>query len=74
MAVQQGVMAACAELITTLSPSSLVSTNEHLLQELAQARAQHQVEVEQLHWSYKELKKTLALFPATGTSLNSCRS
>ncbi|XP_049624988.1 centrosomal protein of 72 kDa [Suncus etruscus] len=56
------------------SHSSLVSTNEHLLQELAQARAQHQAEVEQLHWSYKELKKTLALFPATGASLNSCRS
>ncbi|KAB1281279.1 Centrosomal protein of 72 kDa [Camelus dromedarius] len=43
---------------------SLVSTNERLLQELGQVRAQHRVEVEQLHWSYKELKKTLALFPA----------
>ena len=28
-------------------------------------RAQHQAEVEQLHWSYKELKKTLALFPGS---------
>lgn len=28
-------------------------------------RAQHQAEVEQLHWSYKELKKTLALFPSS---------
>nr|XP_010968685.1 PREDICTED: centrosomal protein of 72 kDa [Camelus bactrianus] len=46
------------------SHRSLVSTNERLLQELGQVRAQHQVEVEQLHWSYKELKKTLALFPA----------
>ncbi|VCX40045.1 unnamed protein product [Gulo gulo] len=45
------------------SHSSLVSTNEHLLQELSQVRAQHEVEVEQLHWSYQELKKTLALFP-----------
>ncbi|XP_055991066.1 centrosomal protein of 72 kDa [Sorex fumeus] len=64
------------ELIQMLqeSHSSLVSTNEHLLQELAQARAQHQAEVEQLHWSYKELKKTLALFPATGTPLSSCPS
>lgn len=41
--------------------SSLVSTNEHLLRELGQARAQHRAEVEQLHWSYKELKKTMAL-------------
>ncbi|KAB1281282.1 Centrosomal protein of 72 kDa [Camelus dromedarius] len=46
------------------SHRSLVSTNERLLQELGQVRAQHRVEVEQLHWSYKELKKTLALFPA----------
>ncbi|XP_057566033.1 centrosomal protein of 72 kDa isoform X3 [Hippopotamus amphibius kiboko] len=45
------------------SHRSLVSTNERLLQELGQVRAQHQAEVEQLHWSYKELKKTLALFP-----------
>ncbi|XP_047586703.1 centrosomal protein of 72 kDa isoform X3 [Lutra lutra] len=45
------------------SHSSLVSTNEHLLQELSRVRAQHEVEVEQLHWSYQELKKTLALFP-----------
>ncbi|XP_024906266.1 centrosomal protein of 72 kDa isoform X5 [Pteropus alecto] len=43
------------------SHSSLVSTNEHLLRELGQARAQHRAEVEQLHWSYKELKKTMAL-------------
>lgn len=48
---------------TVLSSSSLVGTNEHLLQELSQLRAQHKTEVEQLHWSYKELKKTLGLFP-----------
>nr|XP_020752389.1 centrosomal protein of 72 kDa isoform X3 [Odocoileus virginianus texanus] len=47
------------------SHSSLVSTNARLLQELDQVRAQHQAEVEQLHWSYKELKKTLALFPSS---------
>ncbi|XP_040118156.1 centrosomal protein of 72 kDa isoform X2 [Oryx dammah] len=47
------------------SHSSLVSTNERLLQELGQARAQHQAEVEQLHWSYKELKKTLARAPGS---------
>ncbi|XP_029796981.1 centrosomal protein of 72 kDa [Suricata suricatta] len=45
------------------SHSSLVGTNEHLLQELSQVRAQHKAEVEQLHWSYQELKKTLGLFP-----------
>ncbi|KAL0628965.1 Centrosomal protein of 72 kDa, partial [Plecturocebus cupreus] len=44
------------------SHSSLVNTNERLLQELSQVRAQHTAEVEQLHWSYKELKKTMALF------------
>ncbi|XP_058564922.1 centrosomal protein of 72 kDa isoform X2 [Neofelis nebulosa] len=48
------------------SHSSLVGTNEHLLQELSRARAQHKAEVEQLHWSYKELKKTLGLFPRGG--------
>uniref|UniRef100_A0A8D0WEK1 Centrosomal protein of 72 kDa n=2 Tax=Sus scrofa TaxID=9823 RepID=A0A8D0WEK1_PIG len=45
------------------SHRSLVSTNERLLQELGQARAQHQAEVEQLHWSYRELKKTMGLCP-----------
>ncbi|GAB5567411.1 centrosomal protein of 72 kDa isoform X2 [Prionailurus iriomotensis] len=48
------------------SHSSLVGTNEHLLQELSQARARHKAEVEQLHWSYKELKKTLGPFPRGG--------
>ncbi|XP_004411679.1 PREDICTED: centrosomal protein of 72 kDa [Odobenus rosmarus divergens] len=54
------------------SHSSLVSTNEHLLQELNQVRAQHKAEVEQLHWSYKELKKTLALSPHSSASLGGC--
>ncbi|XP_006745223.1 centrosomal protein of 72 kDa-like [Leptonychotes weddellii] len=54
------------------SHSSLVSTNEHLLQELSQVRAQHKAEVEQLNWSYKELKKTLALFPHSSASLSGC--
>lgn len=52
--------------------SSLVSTNEHLLQELGQVRAQHRAEVEQLHWSYKELKKTMALFPGSSPHLSGC--
>lgn len=55
-----------------LSSSSLVSTNEHLLQELSQVRAQHKAEVEQLHWSYKELKKTMALFPHGSAGLGGC--
>nr|XP_008522426.1 PREDICTED: centrosomal protein of 72 kDa isoform X4 [Equus przewalskii] len=54
------------------SHSSLVSTNEHLLQELHQARAQHKAEVEQLHWSYRELKKTMALFAHGSISLGGC--
>ncbi|XP_070102252.1 centrosomal protein of 72 kDa isoform X7 [Equus caballus] len=54
------------------SHSSLVSTNEHLLQELHQARAQHKAEVEQLHWSYRELKKTMALFAHGSVSLGGC--
>uniref|UniRef100_A0A452RT63 Centrosomal protein of 72 kDa n=1 Tax=Ursus americanus TaxID=9643 RepID=A0A452RT63_URSAM len=54
------------------SHSSLVSTNEHLLQELSQVRAQHKAEVEQLHWSYKELKKTMALFPHGSAGLGGC--
>ena len=48
------------------SSSSLVSTREHLLQELSQVRAQHKAQVEQLHWSYKELKKMLGLFLCGG--------
>lgn len=49
-------------------PSSLVSTNEHLLQELGQARVQHRAEAEQLHWSYRKLRKTMALFPRSRDS------
>lgn len=45
------------------SHSSLVSTNEHLLQELGRARALHEAEVQQLHWSYQALKRTLGLSP-----------
>ncbi|XP_007472184.1 PREDICTED: LOW QUALITY PROTEIN: centrosomal protein 72kDa [Lipotes vexillifer] len=46
------------------SRRSLVSTNEHLLQELGRVQAQHQAEVEPLHWSHRELKKTAALCPS----------
>ncbi|XP_024103236.2 centrosomal protein of 72 kDa isoform X1 [Pongo abelii] len=56
------------------SHSSLVSTNEHLLRELSQVRAQHRAEVEQMHWSYQELKKTMALFPHSSTSQGGCQA
>ncbi|XP_006008534.1 centrosomal protein of 72 kDa [Latimeria chalumnae] len=42
---------------------TLVSTNEHLLQELEEARSRHKTEVEQLHWSYNQLKKTIEIVP-----------
>ncbi|XP_073933887.1 centrosomal protein of 72 kDa isoform X3 [Castor canadensis] len=56
------------------SHSSLVNTNEHLLQELGHVRAQHRAEVEQMHWSFQELKKTAALFPPRSTSLSGRQS
>ncbi|XP_028673537.2 centrosomal protein of 72 kDa [Erpetoichthys calabaricus] len=53
------------ELTSMLQEShrTLVSTNEHLLAELEATRSRHKSEVEQLHWSYNELKKTLDVFP-----------
>lgn len=56
------------------SSSSLVSTNEHLLQELSRARAQHRAEVEQMHWSFQELKKTTALTPHHSSRLGGRQS
>ena len=44
-------------------PRSLVSTNDHLLQELDEARQRHQHEVHQMHWSYDNLKKTIDWLP-----------
>lgn len=57
-----------------LSSSSLVSTNEHLLQELSRTRAQHRAEVEQMHWSFQEFKKTTALFPRHSSHLGGRQS
>ncbi|XP_023561190.1 centrosomal protein of 72 kDa isoform X2 [Octodon degus] len=54
------------------SHSFLVNTNEHLLQELSRERAQHRAEVEQMRWSFQELKKTAALFPPRSDSLGDC--
>ncbi|XP_022095424.1 centrosomal protein of 72 kDa-like isoform X1 [Acanthaster planci] len=53
------------ELATMLQEShkSLVTTNDHLLQELDEAKQRHLEEVKQLHWSYSELKRTLELAP-----------
>ncbi|XP_012869312.1 PREDICTED: centrosomal protein of 72 kDa [Dipodomys ordii] len=56
------------------SHSSLVSTNEHLLQELSLARVQHRAEVEQMHWSFQEFKKTTALFPPHSAHLGGRQS
>ncbi|XP_076772429.1 centrosomal protein of 72 kDa isoform X2 [Arvicanthis niloticus] len=56
------------------SHSSLVSTNEHLLQELSRTRAQHRAEVEQMHWSFQEFKKTTALIPHRSSRLGGRQS
>ncbi|KAM5260348.1 centrosomal protein of 72 kDa isoform 2-T2 [Hipposideros larvatus] len=53
------------------SHSALVSTNEHLLQELGRVRALHRAEVQQLHWSYEALKRTMGLSPH-GSALRPC--
>ena len=39
---------------------SLVETNDHLLQELHETKHKHQKEVEQMHWSYDQMKNTMA--------------
>ncbi|XP_065065125.1 centrosomal protein of 72 kDa-like [Rhopilema esculentum] len=53
------------ELTSMLQEShrSLVVTNDHLLQELDETRQRHQQEVQQLHWSYEQLKKTADWLP-----------
>ncbi|XP_014373123.1 centrosomal protein of 72 kDa isoform X4 [Alligator sinensis] len=62
------------QLIDMLQEShrTLVSTNEHLLQELAETHIQHKSEVEQLHWSYNQLKKTMDKFPHSNIDNNRC--
>ena len=42
---------------------SLVATNDHLLLELSEEKDRHQSEVNQLHWSYKQLKKSIDWIP-----------
>jgi hypothetical protein len=38
---------------------SLVQTNDHLLKEMDDSKRRHQHEVEQLNWSYNQLKKSM---------------
>ncbi|XP_012945758.1 centrosomal protein of 72 kDa [Aplysia californica] len=42
------------------SHKSLVETNDHLLKELQETKHKHHKEIEQMHWSYDQLKSTLA--------------
>lgn len=37
-----------------------METNDHLLSELRDTKDKHQHEIEQMHWSYNQLKTTLA--------------
>ncbi|XP_077159658.1 centrosomal protein of 72 kDa [Paroedura picta] len=46
------------------SHKPLISTNERLLRELEETRLRHKVEVEELHWSYNQLKKTIQQLPS----------
>jgi len=43
------------------SHRSLVSTNEHLLSELEVAKSRHQTEIDQLKWSYDQLRAATKL-------------
>ncbi|XP_041040536.1 centrosomal protein of 72 kDa isoform X1 [Carcharodon carcharias] len=49
------------------SHRALVCTNEHLLRELNATRDRHKAEVDQLHWSYVQLKKTMEQPPCNTT-------
>uniref|UniRef100_A0A8D0G841 Centrosomal protein of 72 kDa n=1 Tax=Sphenodon punctatus TaxID=8508 RepID=A0A8D0G841_SPHPU len=51
---------------------TLVSTNEHLLQELTETRKRHKAEVEQLHWSYNQLKKTMGRISPSSLDNSRC--
>ncbi|KAK7114531.1 centrosomal protein of 72 kDa-like isoform X2 [Littorina saxatilis] len=47
------------------SHKSLVQTNDHLLKEMDGERKRHRHEVEQMHWSYDQLKKTISYLPSS---------
>ncbi|XP_051872655.1 centrosomal protein of 72 kDa isoform X3 [Pristis pectinata] len=55
------------------SHRALVCTNEHLLRELNEMRARHKAEVDQLHWSYIQLKKTIEK-PTHNVTITGCTS
>eukprot|EP00062_Callorhinchus_milii_P005495 gi/632945277/ref/XP_007887961.1/ PREDICTED: centrosomal protein of 72 kDa [Callorhinchus milii] len=52
------------------SHRTLVSTNEHLLRELNETRSRHKAEVDQLHWSYIQLKKSIQVSPTASSGLD----
>ena len=41
---------------------SLVATNDHLLQELEEAKQRHGLEIAQLNGNYQQLRKTVQLY------------
>ncbi|XP_048762502.2 centrosomal protein of 72 kDa-like isoform X1 [Ostrea edulis] len=43
------------------SHKSLVNTNDHLLKDLEDTKRRHQNEVQQMNWSYEQLKKSMNL-------------
>ena len=45
------------------SHRALVTTNDHLLQELEEGKERHTIEIRQMSWSYEQLKKTCDLLP-----------
>ena len=40
---------------------SLVNTNDHLLKDLEDTKRRHQNEVQQMNWSYEQLKRSMNL-------------
>ncbi|CAC5375297.1 unnamed protein product [Mytilus coruscus] len=50
------------------SHKSLVTTNDHLLKELNDTKQRHNNEVQQLNWSYNQLKKSMNLLSSRNES------
>lgn len=55
----------CCDVKWTHCCRSLVQTNDHLLREMEEERRRHRHEVEQMRWSYDQLKKTMSYLPST---------
>lgn len=47
---------------------SLVTTNDHLLKELNDTKQRHNNEVQQLNWSYNQLKKSMNMLSTRNES------